>query len=225
MFQYYKNNQSLLAESIESTTLMKYLLLLLAILATSFTSMNAQIASPTQTDFPTSDQEAKYLAPIPEENGKVYLIRELELPANTNSDETFAKLQTWFSRCMQDSRISQHINIPTELPQTLQSQVVQLITFSSGLLSLDTTEMTYVVSVSLQGNKIVLKMSHISYKYNGENRDRKMLRYTAEEFISDRVALNKKHTKLILGYKKFRIKTIDLIDEYENSLKNAFWIK
>lgn len=203
---------------------MKFLILFLLALA-SATSINAQISAPVEKTATNDNPEAKYLAPLPEEKGKVYLLREVELPANIQQEEAFKKLNIWLSRCMQDTRIIQHTEIPTDQPQTLQQQAVQLITFTSALLSLDTTEMTYVLTATLQGNKVTLKMSHISYKYNGENRDRKMLRYTAEDHIADGVALNKKHTKLVLGYKKFRIKTIDLMDEYEQSLKNAFWIE
>ena len=44
----------------------------------------------------------------------------------------------------------------------------------------------------------------------------------AEEMIVDKYALNKKKTKLIFGFKKFRMKTIDLLDELQISLQNEF---
>ena len=68
-------------------------------------------------------------------------------------------------------------------------------------------------------------MKRMSYRYNGDNPDRKMLRRSAEDYIADKVAINKKKTKLIFGYRKFRVKTIDLADEYAESLKLAFWAK
>lgn len=211
---------------IETTPKMRHILFTVFILfASSFASLDAQITAPFTPQTVAANPDAKYLAPIPEENGKVYLLREVQLPASMNAEEAFNKLKFWYNRCMQDSRIINLIEIPTTSALTLQNQVIQTITFSSGLLALDETEMTYVLTVSLQGEKVQIKMSHISYKYNGENRDRKMLRYTAEDHIADGIVLNKKRTKIYPGYKKFRVKTVDLIDEYEASLKNAFSIQ
>ncbi len=186
----------------------------------------AQITVPVEpTAALNEDSNAKYLKPIPEENGKVYLLRELPLPDGMSETEAFDKLQKWMDRCMQDSRILAHNTVSGEDPQSLQQMVVQNLIFSSRILALDQTEMSYVLTASVQEGKLRLKMSHITYKYNGENRDRKMLKYTAEDHISDRAALFKKGKKMVPGFKKFRIKTIDLIDEYEASLKMTFLIK
>lgn len=198
-------------------------LFLLFVLAASMYVANAQITAPLASTEIRTEEDAHYLEPLPLEDGKVYLLRELQLPAGNNPEDTFAKLQIWMDRCMKDARITRHTDIPSDQPHTIQQQINQTLTFSDKLLALDQTNMEYLLTLSLQGDKIQLKMSHIHYRYNGENRDRKMLRYSAEDHIADAVALNKNRTKLIRGYKKFRIKTIDLIDEFESSLKTAFW--
>lgn len=202
---------------------MKYLLILFLAL-TSIQMTNAQITPGKEVKEEAADRDAKYLAPLPEENGKVYMLREVQLPAGMSQEEAFGKMQSWMDRCLKDKAIVGHIDIPTEQPQSIQNQVRHMLTFKSNMFVLDQTEMTYVLSLSLQGDMMVLKMSHISFLYNGENRDRKMIRYTAEEHIADRVALNKKKTKLVIGYRKFRTKSVDLMDEYATSLKQAFWI-
>lgn len=203
---------------------MKYLLIIILSLA-SLQMTSAQITPAKEAPQMTSEQlDAKYLVPLPEENGKVYMLREVQLPAGMSQEEAFGKMQSWMDRCLKDKAIVGHIDIPTEQPQSIQNQVRHMLTFKSNMFVLDQTEMTYVLSLSLQGDKMVLKMSHISFLYNGENRDRKMIRYTAEEHIADRVALNKKKTKLVIGYRKFRTKSVDLMDEYATSLKQAFWI-
>lgn len=204
---------------------MKYLYILLLSVALSIPA-SAQITAPAEpVQQTTGNPEAKYLAPLPEENGKVYLLREAPLPEGLTEAQAYEKLQTWYDRCMQDKRIVRHSDVATSHPMTLQQLVTQTITFSSSLIALDQTEMTYVFTASVENGMLRLKMSHMSYMYNGENRDRKMLKYTAEDHIADRVALFRKGSKLVPGYKKFRIKTIDLIDEYEASLKLAFLIK
>ncbi len=204
---------------------MKYLYILLLSVALAIPA-SAQITAPAEpVHQATGNPDAKYLAPIPEENGKVYLLREMPLPAGISEGEAYEKLQVWFDRCMQDKRISHHSDVATDKPLTIQQLVTQTITFSKSLMALDETESTFVLAASVEDGMLRLKMSHITYKYNGENRDRKMLKYTAEDHIADRVALFKKGRKLVPGYKKFRIKTIDLIDEYEASLKLAFLIK
>jgi colicin import membrane protein len=54
-----------------------------------------------------------------------------------------------------------------------------------------------------------VKMTRISYDYDT---DRKPVHYTAEEWITDKYAVNKKHTKLYPISGKFRRKTIDRKD-------------
>ena len=56
-------------------------------------------------------------------------------------------------------------------------------------------------------NKLHLTLSRISYNYE-EGRSTG-LKTTAEKWISDKQAVNKKRTKLIPGTAKFRKKTID----------------
>lgn len=202
---------------------MKEFALLLFFIAASLQGVDAQITPQVVSTANNQQPDAKYFAPLPkDENGKVYLQREVQLSAGTDQEKAFQKLQTWTDRCMLDSRIIKVTDIPSDQPQTIQRQVCQTIVFSSSLLALDKTEMDYLLTISLQGDKIKLTISHIHYRYNGENRDRMMLRYSAEDHIADEVALNKKRTKFVHGYKKFRVSTIDLIDEFESSLKFSF---
>ena len=93
------------------------------------------------------------------------------------------------------------------------------LTFSKSFLAHDFAELAYVLAVRYEGGQLIMEMSHINYKYNENN---KLNKYTAEEMIVDKYALNKKKTKLIFGFKKFRMKTIDLLDELQISLQNEF---
>ncbi len=205
---------------------MNRIFLMLALALGVVATTQAQITAPIETETPAGvDPNAKYLAPIPEENGMVYLVRELELPQDIKADETFEKMKAWVDRCMKDKRIISSQDLQPEEPYTVQMMVRQEIIFSSSMFATDKCEYHYVLDLSLQANKLVLKMRRINFRYNGDNPDRKMLRRAGEDYISDRVALNKKKDKLIFGYRKFRINTIDLMDEYAASLKTAFLSK
>lgn len=205
---------------------MKRYILLLALSLGFLATTQAQITASAETTASETNPDAKYLVPIPvEDNGMVYLERVLTLPEGINKDETFAKMQDWVDRCMKDERILSSTPLEAEQPYTISQMVRQEIVFSSGLLSLDKAECNFALELSLKDNNMILKMRRISYRYSGDNPDRKMMRRSAEEYISDKNAINKRGDKLIRGYRKFRVKTIDMIDEYESSLKMAFWVK
>lgn len=206
---------------------MKRYFLLIVLAMGCAAATQAQITAPvTGTQVSTENPDAKYLVPLPlEPTGQVYLERVLTLPEGANTDETLAKLKDWMDRCMKDSRILNSTPVEAEEPNTLQMMVNQEIVFSQSFLTLDNGQMNYLLQTSVKDGKIILQMRRISFRYNGDNPDRKMLRISAEDYIADKVALNKKGDKIIRAYRKFRVKTVDLIDEYESSIKMAFWIK
>lgn len=206
---------------------MKRYFLLIALAIGCTMASQAQITAPIQeAQTAIENPDAKYLVPLPlEPTGQVYLERIVTLPEGTDTEETFAKLKDWMDRCMKDSRIISSSPVEAEEPYTLQMMVNQDIVFSQSFLSLDNGQMSYLLQTSLKDGKIILQMRRISFRYNGDNPDRKMLRISAEEYIADKVALNKKGDKIVRAFRKFRVKTVDLIDEYEASLKMAFWIK
>ena len=67
-------------------------------------------------------------------------------------------------------------------------------------------------------------MTGIRYEYN-VSYQREPEKHTAEEWITDKFALNKKKDKLNRGNGKFRRKTIDLADEMFKSADAAFGIQ
>jgi colicin import membrane protein len=85
---------------------------------------------------------------------------------------------------------------------------------------LDQTRMLYVLKVRCSDGKADIEMTNIRYVYDEA---RKAMRYTAEEWITDKEALNKKGTRLLPVSAKFRRKTIDrkdfLFNKFESLLK------
>ncbi len=196
---------------------MKKLLTLLVALIT-LTTATAQITAPVVEEKP--DNDSKYMVgAVPEVDGKVVLTRTVEVPAGLTQQEVMNRVDSWLVRCSKDERMHFTQRLPKPADNELQQTYSLELTFSKSFISHDFAELAYVLAVRHTGNQLVMEMSHIYYKYNENN---KLNKYTAEEMISDKYALNKKKTKLVFGYKKFRMKTIDFMDELQTSLQNEF---
>ena len=196
---------------------MKKLFTILMACATMSTSI-AQITAPVIEEKPETD--IRYMAgAVPEVNGKVVLTRTVEVPAGLTQQEVMNRVDAWLVRCTKDERMHYNQRLPKAADNELQHSYSMELTFSKSFLAHDFAELAYVLAVRYEGAQLIMEMSHINYKYNENN---KLNKYTAEEMIVDKYALNKKKTKLIFGFKKFRMKTIDLLDELQISLQNEF---
>jgi colicin import membrane protein len=83
------------------------------------------------------------------------------------------------------------------------------LVFKNTALSLDRTVLNFQLIAECSDGKADVQMTRVSYDYELE---RDPTHYTAEEWISDKYAVNKKHTKLTKLSAKFRRKTIDRKD-------------
>ena len=86
----------------------------------------------------------------------------------------------------------------------------------SNFLSLDRAHFYYTLQAVCQNGKVTVEMTHIRYLYDEY---RKPQRLKAEEWITDKEALNKKKTKLLPISGKFRRKTVDRKDVLFNNLE------
>ena len=196
---------------------MKKLFTILMACATLSTGI-AQITAPVIEE--KSETDIRYMAgAVPEVNGKVVLTRTVEVPAGLTQQEVMNRVDTWLVRCTKDERMHYNQRLPQTADNELQHSYSMELTFSKSFLAHDFAELAYVLAVRYEGSQLIMEMSHINYKYNENN---KLNKYTAEEMIVDKYAMNKKKTKLIFGFKKFRMKTIDLLDELQVSLQNEF---
>lgn len=205
--------------------LFRTLLAALIIAATCITTVNAQITGPAKEEVNNPEAPkyaAKYLkGGVPVVDGKVVLSRDFDMPAGFDREATIDKISTWLVRCSKDDRMSQFSRLETQLPMTAQTFIIQKLVFSKSFISLDQCDLQYVLTVSVVDKGIHMEMSKITYKYKEND---KLNTYRAEEMITDKVALRKNGLSIYPGYKKFRMKTIDLLDEYQSSLKNALGV-
>ena len=93
------------------------------------------------------------------------------------------------------------------------------LVFKSGAFVLDQTKFNFVIEVKCSDEKADVAISRITYDYEvGRKKDH----LTAEKWITDEYAVNKKHTKLYPISAKFRRKTIDRKDDRKDYIFNKF---
>ena len=118
-----------------------------------------------------------------------------------------------------DGKLYSHVSYSNEEEGVIAASAEEYIIFSSSALSLDRTRIYYQLLINTKDGKCDLMMTRIRYWYD-EARDGGE-KYSAEEWITDDMALNKKKTKLAPICGKFRRETIDLKDELFQSAASA----
>ncbi|ADV43811.1 DUF4468 domain-containing protein [Bacteroides helcogenes] len=152
--------------------------------------------------------DSKYLAgAVPEVDGKVVFTKEFSIPG-MSQDEIFDRMSNWM-----DARLKKNgNNSRIVLANKEKGQIVGIgdewIVFSSSALSLDRTKIFYQLIVTCQPEKCTFGVEKIRFNYR-EGKEK----YTAEEWITDKYAMNKSQTKLVRGLAKWRRKTVDFVDD------------
>lgn len=156
--------------------------------------------------------DAKYLAPnaVPEVDGKVVFQTTLHAEGKT-ADEIYDILLKQLTKMITEpnqiggSAVVVHDRSKHELGAIFHEWLV----FKNVTFSLDRTQMNFQIHVYIRDGEADVTIQNITYDYD---LDRKPQHYTAEEWINDKNAVNKKHTKLYPVSAKFRRKTIDRKD-------------
>ena len=152
--------------------------------------------------------DSKYLAgAVSEVDGKVVFTKEFSIPG-MSQDEIYNRIYGWMeARLKQNENISRIVFSDKEKGQIVGTGD-EWIVFSSTALSLDRTKILYQLTATCQPEKCTLEVEKIRFNYR-EGKEK----YTAEEWITDKYALNKAQTKLVRGLAKWRRKTVDFVDE------------
>lgn len=169
--------------------------------------------------------DAKYLqGGIPEENGIIVFRKSFSVP-NMQKDQIFTTLNNFVENNVLASAIHElrtRILSDGKEDGIIVAKVEEYMTFSHKFLSLDRTRFIYQLQAQVEGNKVKLAISQISYYYNEDMDGKNGETFKGEEWITDSKALNKKGTKLLPHSGKFRIKTIDRVEEIFESCMDAF---
>ena len=174
-----------------------------------------------ETEVSKEVKDAKYLkGAVPEVNGKVVFSTSINAPGKT-ADEVFNIVKTYLVKMTgEKNQQAASLVVDNKEKHELGATFNEWLVFKSNSIMLDQTRMLYVLKVRCSDGKANIEMTNIRYVYDEA---RKAMRYTAEEWITDKEALNKKGTRLLPVSAKFRRKTIDrkdfLFNKFESLLK------
>ena len=102
------------------------------------------------------------------------------------------------------------------------ARVEEYMTFNHvTFLNLDRTRFRYLLSATVKGQKVSLVLTQISYYYNEDREGNNGTYYKAEEWITDKLAVNKKGTRLYPRSGKFRRKTVDRVEAIFDGFMDA----
>lgn len=165
----------------------------------------------------TAQEDSKYLeGAVPVENGRVVFSEDIKVPS-LSQNEVFETALNWAQQRFNtdECRVVYQNRDKGELAAAGKEYIV----FSSTVLSLDRSKMSYQVLVYCKDQLCTIKLTNIRYEYNVAYQ-REPEKYVAEEWITDENAIYKGKLNRISG--KFRRKTIDFADELFTNAKNAF---
>ena len=162
----------------------------------------------------TTDRDAKYLEKdaVPMVEGRVCWEAHLKAPGKSAAqiyDILLAQLEKMTKEANQIKDANSTVAVKDTDKRQLGAVFHEWLVFKNAFLSLDRTQMNFMLVVDCKDGEAHVKMTHITYDYDLE---RDPIHYAAESWITDKYCVNKKHTKLLPASGKFRRKTIDRKD-------------
>lgn len=160
--------------------------------------------------------DPKYLAgAVPVVDGDVVFTLDKDVPGMTAAeiyDKVYAAMQSFVDDSKDDGlQPASRIAAVNKEQHTIAARMKEWLVFHKNAISIDRTVMNYTLIAVATDGHLHMTMERISYEYEMDKRDTGF-KASAEEWITDKVALNKKRTKTSAISGKFRIKTIDRKD-------------
>ena len=166
--------------------------------------------------------DAKYLrGAVPEVDGKVVFSKHIDAPGKSAAD-IFAIVKGYMEKMLKEKNQLEASKIieADAANNTITAYYEEWLVFKKSAIVLDRTRFYYAMKAECKDGSADITISHIRYLYEEE---RNAQRLTAEDWITDKEAVNKKNTRLYPGSGKFRRKTIDrkdfLFNKFESLLK------
>lgn len=186
---------------------MKYFLALLCVLPL--------IASAQET------VDKKYLAgAVPVINNKVIFTKEFSVPQLSQAQVYDIVLKWAEGRFVTDKDSQGRILYTNKEKGQIACNGDEYIVFSDKALALDRTRIYYRPIFFCSEGKCIMEISNISYDYPSYKE-----RLKAEEWITDKEALTKDQANLAFKIGKFRVKTIDLVNDLAEGLQESLGIE
>ncbi len=165
-----------------------------------------------------ANKDAKYLkGAVPEVNGKVVFSTTIEAPGKSAANIYDIIYKYMQKMTTEENHLSHNFLKEDKDKHELSALFEEWLVFKSSKLELDRTRMSYAFEVKCEDGRAIVTISHIRYVYDEA---RKAKRYVAENWITDKEALNKKGTRLTPLSRKFRRKTVDRKDFLFNKIES-----
>lgn len=154
------------------------------------------------------DDDSRYLVgAVPEVDGKVVFSKEFSVPG-LSQEQIYERVLNWMTQRLKENKnVDSRVVYSDPAKGMIAGVGEEWLVFKSSALSLDRSLLNYQITVACQPAKCLVEVEKIRYTY------REKEKYTAEEWITDKYALNKTQTKLVRGLAKWRKKTVDFTDE------------
>ena len=147
-----------------------------------------------QVQKPVETPDSKYMAgAVPEKDGIVTFTRSFRV-ANKSQAEIYAVINNYVKGLVAAARQDLRTRIISDDPAQgeVVAKVEEIMTFKKKFLNWDHTYFRYLISAKCEGQRVTMTITQISYYYNFDQEGSGGEEYRAEEWISDKVAINKK---------------------------------
>lgn len=165
-----------------------------------------------------------YLAGVvPEVDGRVVFKKSFKVPGKSTSD-IYSVMKPFVEHLVEESipGPGNYARISMDTPDTLVAKICEYQVYKKAPLYLDRSRMRYTMSVIMSNERVEISMFAINYYYEEDEEGNRGKTIRAEEWINDANALNKSKTKLYPRSDKFRIKTVDRMNELFDAAMDAF---
>lgn len=174
-------------------------------------------------DEATELKDARYLAgAVTEKDGKVSWTLSLDIPGQSAQQIYDSALKYLTNFTKNENQLDESsVSLVNKSEHIIVASIREWLVFKDAFLSLDRAKFFYTLIATCNDGKMTLEMCRLSYRYNDgtSKREEKIM---AEDAINDKNALNKKKTKLVKGWTKFRKKTVDRKDYIFNDIAQHF---
>ena len=137
---------------------------------------------------------------VPEVEGRVVFAKNIHIP-KTSKEDIFRKVRKWMDTQVTNEESKVVYNDIEE--GAVVAVATDTLVFQSTFLSLDQAQIRYQIMANCKDNECIIEIDKITYVYEIDKR------YTAEELITDKVALNRAKTRVNRMSRKWRTHTVD----------------
>lgn len=211
---------------------MKHFLILSLLAVPSLLMAQSEWEAPVNTNAQTTTKvtkekkvklDPKYgVGTVPVVDGKVEWQYNISMPGKS-ADQLFEQTLQAVTDLTKEpcQKEESRISAVNKKDHIIAAHLVEELLFSNAMLARDATDFRYTFIATCTDGNVNLRLCRISYAYEMHRSNGAI--YSAEEWITDEQALNKKRTNTYRLNGKFRKKTIDrkdiIFQTIEDSLK------